>query len=104
MNRNWIKAGYAAALCRTGISRIMDSFSGQRNAPVVIGYHRVVEDFESGCHTSIPSLLVSRQMLEEQLDWIGRRYRFVGLDELGARLESGDNGRDPVAAVTFDDG
>jgi len=47
---------------------------------------------------------VSRRMLEQQLDWIGRRFRFVSLDELGARLAAGDLGEDPVAAITFDDG
>jgi peptidoglycan/xylan/chitin deacetylase (PgdA/CDA1 family) len=43
-------------------------------------------------------------MLEKQLDWIGRRYRFVDLDELGARMESGDPSSARVAAITFDDG
>ncbi|WP_420799898.1 polysaccharide deacetylase family protein [Nitrospira moscoviensis] len=43
-------------------------------------------------------------MLERQLDWIGRRYRFVTLDELGAQLERGAPWAQPAAAVTFDDG
>jgi peptidoglycan/xylan/chitin deacetylase (PgdA/CDA1 family) len=49
-------------------------------------------------------MLVTRRMLERHLDWIGRRYRFVSLDELGARLEGRDRSRDAIAAVTFDDG
>jgi peptidoglycan/xylan/chitin deacetylase (PgdA/CDA1 family) len=72
--------------------------------PVVIGYHRVVEDFEASAATSIPSMLVSRRMLERHLDWLGRRFRFVSLDELGARLDGSDGSEDPVAAITFDDG
>src|ERR1035441_8639421 len=48
---------------------------------------RVVENFAASAATSIPSLLVSRQMLERHLDWLGRRFRFVSLDELGARLD-----------------
>jgi len=43
-------------------------------------------------------------MLEQQLDWIGRRYQFIGLDELAAGLTSGKPFDRPVAAVTFDDG
>jgi peptidoglycan/xylan/chitin deacetylase (PgdA/CDA1 family) len=70
----------------------------------VVGYHRVVEDFAFSAKTSIPSLLVSRSMLERHLDWIGRRYRFVDLDELGALLESGRPIEERVAAITFDDG
>jgi peptidoglycan/xylan/chitin deacetylase (PgdA/CDA1 family) len=72
--------------------------------PVVIGYHRVVEDFEASAATSIPSMLVSRRMLERHLDWLGSRFRFVSLDELGARLDGSDGSEDPVAAITFDDG
>jgi peptidoglycan/xylan/chitin deacetylase (PgdA/CDA1 family) len=43
-------------------------------------------------------------MLERQLDWIGRRFRFVSLDELGALVESGNKLPERIAAVTFDDG
>jgi peptidoglycan/xylan/chitin deacetylase (PgdA/CDA1 family) len=75
-----------------------------RNLPVVVAYHRVVADFASSAETSNPSMLVSRQMLEKHLDWIGRRYRFVDLDELGSRLESGDLSNSRIAAITFDDG
>jgi peptidoglycan/xylan/chitin deacetylase (PgdA/CDA1 family) len=49
-------------------------------------------------------MLVSRSMLVQHLDWIGRRFRFVSLDELGERLELKDGKTDPVAAITFDDG
>src|SRR5258708_2595744 len=103
MISKWIKAGAAGVLCRTGMDRVVGTLTGARNAPVVVGYHRVVEDFASSAATAIPSLLISVRMLEQHLDWIGRRYRFVDLDELGARLERGDSG-DPIAAITFDDG
>jgi peptidoglycan/xylan/chitin deacetylase (PgdA/CDA1 family) len=104
MIRNWIKAGAAGVLARTGMDRFAASLSGSGDIPVVIGYHRVVEDFASSSQTSIPSLLVSRQMLERHLDWIGRRFRFVSLDEVGSRLESGSGFGGPIAAITFDDG
>lgn len=107
MIRARIKTGAASVLYRTGLDRVVGSLSGARRTPLIVGYHRVVEDFASSAQTSIPSLLVSRGMLERHLDWIGRRYRFVDLDELGALLESGrsmDNMDRPVAAITFDDG
>jgi peptidoglycan/xylan/chitin deacetylase (PgdA/CDA1 family) len=100
MTRSWIKVAAAKLLCNTGIDRALHS-SG---APVVVAYHRVVEDFACSSATSNPSMLVSVPMFEKQLDWIGRRYRFVDLDELGARLESGDPSKAGVAAITFDDG
>jgi peptidoglycan/xylan/chitin deacetylase (PgdA/CDA1 family) len=104
MIRNWIKAGAATVLARTGMDHVARSLSGLGNIPLVIGYHRVVDDFASSAQTSIPSLLISRQMLEQHLDWIGRRFRFVTLDEVGSRLESGNGFGPPAAAITFDDG
>lgn len=104
MSRSWIKARAAGFLSRTGMDKVVGTLSGYRRAPVVIGYHRVVEDFASSAEMSIPSMLVSLRMLEQHLDWIGRRFQFVSLDELGARLYSGDRLDKPIAAITFDDG
>jgi len=104
MIRSWIKTGAARVMSRTGLDKLAGSLSGAKKGPLVIGYHRVVEDFASSAKTSIPSMLVSRRMLEQHLDWIGRRFRFISLDELGARLEARDGRDDPVAAITFDDG
>src|SRR5207244_13385113 len=48
--------------------------------------------------------VTSRRMLERQLAWIGRHFRFISLDELCPRLECGESFDEPVAAITFDDG
>jgi peptidoglycan/xylan/chitin deacetylase (PgdA/CDA1 family) len=106
MIRRAIKSRAASVLCRTGMDRLVGSLAAPQSLPLVIGYHRVVEDFAFSAELSIPSMLVSRKMLERQLDWIGTRYRFVDLNELGRRMEYGSvsgAGR-PMAAVTFDDG
>ena len=103
MIRNWLKTGIAGVLYRTGMDKVAGTISGASSVPVVLGYHRVVEDFAYSAETSIPSMLVSVKTLERHLDWLGRRFRFVSLDELGTRLESGSSGG-PVAAITFDDG
>jgi peptidoglycan/xylan/chitin deacetylase (PgdA/CDA1 family) len=75
-----------------------------RDRPLVLGYHRVVEDFESIARIGLPSMLTSTKMFERHLDCIGRHFRFVSLDDLGARILSGTPFDSPVAAVTFDDG
>ena len=77
MIRGWIKTGAARVMSRTGLDKFAGSLSGAKGVPLVIGYHRVVEDFAYSAETSIPSMLVSRGMLERHLDWIGRRFRFV---------------------------
>jgi len=89
------------ALCRTRADRLW-SAPGTR-APLVLGYHQVVEDLRDA-PSSIPASVVTTAMLERQLDWVGLRYRFVSLDELGRAIEGGSGAGRPPAAVTFDDG
>lgn len=108
--RRMVKTGLAAGAHWSRLDRLVAAQRGLDRAPLVLGYHRVVEDFEHAARHTIPSLLVSTKTLERHLDWIGRRYRFVSLDELaGMRSETGrvggagPDGR-PVAVVTFDDG
>ena len=98
------KTGIAAALHWTGAARPLGAVAGWQSAPPIITYHRVVPDFAASARRTIPAMLVSRQMLEQHLDWLGRRLCFVSLAELGSRLEDGGAFERPVAAVTFDDG
>lgn len=72
--------------------------------PLVVGYHSVVEDVRAHVGRAIAPNLISLEMLERQLEWIGRRYRFMTLDDLGTQLERGEPFDRPSAAVTFDDG
>lgn len=104
MLRRLAKTGAACALYWTGADRFIGALRGSRYMPLIIGYHGVVEDFAASAAGYMPSMLISREMLERQLDWLGRRYRFVSLDELGAQLESGMPFEKPVVAITFDDG
>jgi peptidoglycan/xylan/chitin deacetylase (PgdA/CDA1 family) len=56
-------------------------------------------------HTwSAPAMLVSQRTMAAQLDWLGRRYEFVELDQLAKNLDSKRRRSKPLAAVTFDDG
>ncbi len=99
MLRHLVKTGAASALHWSGITRWLGD-----DVPLVLSYHRVVEDFPLHARKSIPAMLTSTRTLERQLDWVGGRYRFVSLDELGALMEEGKKGPRPLAAVTFDDG
>jgi peptidoglycan/xylan/chitin deacetylase (PgdA/CDA1 family) len=94
----------ASTLHSTGGDRLLGNMAGAHGDPLILCYHRVVEDFAAHARTTIPSMLVSRRMLAQHLDWVGRRYRFVSLDDLLTRLRSGEPFAQPVAAVTFDDG
>ena len=104
MLRQLAKTGIACALQWSGANKLIDVLNGSRNMPLVLGYHMVVDNIAAHEGTTIPASLISRRMLERQLDWIGRRFRFVSLDELSPRLECGEPFDEPVAAITFDDG
>src|SRR5262245_62387824 len=104
MVRAHLKTGLALMLGATRTDRLLRLMSGTRRLPLVVGYHRVVDDGRQRRPSIIAPMLVSRRMFERQLDWIGRRFRFASLDELGARLESGEPFEVPTATITFDGG
>src|ERR1700733_8454424 len=88
----------------TGMDKLIGALTGTSKVPAVISYHRVVEHFEESARRSIAPMLISTRMFEQHLDWVGRHYEFVSLDEIGSRLEAGMEFTRPTAAVSFDDG
>ena len=102
--RGLIKTGAAHLLRGTGTDKMMGVLAGFRNAPVILGYHRVVEDFTAEARSSIPAMLISRRMLQRHLEAMARHYSFVSLDELAEKRELPQHSHKPLAAVTFDDG
>ncbi len=101
--RGRLKESAASVISRIGSAQLRLR-SGRGYRPLVLGYHRVVEDFEAASRTDMPSMLISTAMFERQLDLIGRRFRFVSVDEVGDAVRHGVPFEEPVAAVTFDDG
>ena len=104
MMRGVLKSGVACGLRWSGTSLLRRTLRARSGSPWIVGYHRVVEDFERGARRSIPSMLIGRDMLGRHLDWIGRRFDLVPLDEIGTDRERRRRLRRPAAAVTFDDG
>lgn len=104
MLKSIVKTGVAAALYWTGADRMIGGATRFKALPLVLAYHSVVDDLRPHMGRALLPNLTSAAMLERQLDWVGRRYEFVSLDEIGRRIEAGEAGRRPTAAVTFDDG
>lgn len=102
--RALVKASCAQTLHASGLDRVLASRRGLVPAPLVIGYHRIVEQFAKSAEQSIAPQLTSVAMFERHLDWLGKRYDFVSLDELLAMLDGRRTARRPVAVITFDDG
>ena len=95
-----LKTAASYGLRLTGMDRLIGTLTGISRIPSVISYHRVVEDLEKSSRSSISPMLISTRMFEQHLDWIGRHYEFVSLDQIGDRLGS----TRPTAAIAFDDG
>jgi len=101
--RNIVKSAVASAIATAHDRGLTPSFrTGFR--PLIVGYHRIVEDFQAEAQVEMPSMLTSREMFERHLDCIGQSFTFVSLDEIGDRLLNGLPFDRPVAAITFDDG
>jgi len=103
-SRGLIKTGIGSALHWAGADRLLALRGSVRRMPLVVGYHRVVEDFRTAAARSIPPMLISAQTFERQLDWIGSRFDFITLDDVAAWAEGAHRFGRPAAAITFDDG
>jgi peptidoglycan/xylan/chitin deacetylase (PgdA/CDA1 family) len=71
---------------------------------IMLGYHRVVEDFQKSSRLAIPSLLISGKTLKRHIDLICRKFDCISLDDAieaiaGRRLLARDS-----VVLTFDDG
>ena len=75
MLRRLAKTGIACASHWTGADKLIGVLNGSRTMPLVLGYHRVVEDYVASGEDYMQAMLISRRMLERQLDWIGRHFR-----------------------------
>ena len=102
--RTQVKSALASTISRTHELGLTDALARGPERPLILGYHRVVEDFTTTAQHEMPSMLTSAEMFERHLDLVGRHFRFTTLDDIGARLASGEPCTERVAAVTFDDG
>lgn len=103
MWRRNLKVSGAAALAASGIPQLVARITGCSERPLVLGYHRVVDEYRPDPLSALQPMQIDVRMLESHIDWVARRYRIVSLDELGSQLTSGAPGR-RLAAVTLDDG
>jgi hypothetical protein len=99
-----VKAALASTISHAHACGLAGPLTRGGKRPLVLGYHRIVDDFATVANVEMPSMLTSTRMFERHLDCIGRHFRYVSLDEVGARIRSGQPFDQPVATITFDDG
>jgi peptidoglycan/xylan/chitin deacetylase (PgdA/CDA1 family) len=88
------------------IDELAAARTGIRNQPriIILGYHRLVENFQESSKIAIPSLLTSVATFRRQLDLMLKKFDCITLDDaieaIAGRLKLS---RDAVV-LTFDDG
>jgi len=102
MMRRLARSAIARGFARTGLDRSIGRLSGALDAPLILGYHRVLDDATAFSSRGVPSMGIRTSTLEGHLAFVARGFRFVSLDEMGERIEEGT--ASGLAAVTFDDG
>jgi peptidoglycan/xylan/chitin deacetylase (PgdA/CDA1 family) len=101
MLRAIVKNATAGAVSWTRLASLARARSHGR-LPFVAYYHRVVDRLNASDGFALPAMEISVAMLERHLDWLGRHFQIVSLEDLDAEI--GTFHSRPLAAVTFDDG
>src|SRR5262245_60990004 len=104
MLRSICKTSLAYAYAWTGAERLL-SRQARARMPFIACYHRVVENFERSAKCVNPSMLISKRMLEQQIDWLATHCALMSLDEIASYFQTGRPfEKKRPAAITFDDG
>lgn len=104
MLRKLLKTGIASGLHWTGVDRWHGIGKTANVTPLIVCYHRVVEDFQKSASHSLSAMLTTTKTLERHLDWIGKHYEFISLADLASSISRDEPFQKPVATITFDDG
>ena len=102
--RSQVKSALASTISRTHELGLAEALARGPERPLILGYHRVVDDYAGFARHENPSMLTSTEMFERHLDVVGQHFRFASLDEIGEHLATGAPFTERVAGVTFDDG
>lgn len=62
----------------------------------VLFYHRVADEHPN-------PWTISNREFARQIEWLGRHFEFISLEQVQHRVRTGDNTR-PAVSITFDDG
>jgi peptidoglycan/xylan/chitin deacetylase (PgdA/CDA1 family) len=106
--RRFLKGAAANAVYYGGARRAVNAIRRQQaggRRVLIVGYHRVVEDFERASLDAIPGTLISRRTFRRQLeDAHAAGYAFARLSDAADVLAGKRTVRQDLVVVTFDDG
>jgi peptidoglycan/xylan/chitin deacetylase (PgdA/CDA1 family) len=98
-----VAAGLQMSGLHVAIAAARRRLAGGRRV-IVVGYHRVVSDFERERRLGLESTLISKDTFRAHLDILAARFRLVTMSEAADVLTRRTESNRDVAAITFDDG
>ena len=108
MARRVVKGAAAGALVAAGVHRAVRLWRRHKAGgarALLLSYHRATRDFEASAGEGLPSMFVSAQTLQRQLEHVARTREIVSLAEARRILSEPPSARHrDVVAITFDDG
>lgn len=101
------KAAAALAVNRSGLRAAIGA--GQRRQAggrrvVVLGYHRVTDDFKRESRRGIESCLISRETFRQHVAWLAARFELATMSRALEVLAGDARPTRDLAVITFDDG
>lgn len=102
--RRLVKSTIANTFHQLSLDKLVAHGTGKSSQPLIICYHRVVENFQDSATRAMPSLLVSSKMFEKQLDWLAQNFDMVTLEEAVQTQQSKIKRSRRQATISFDDG
>lgn len=105
--RRTFKAAAAYALQKTAAARAMVAarrmLAGGRRV-VILGYHRVCDDFPTERSSSIESCLISRDTFRRHVEFLAGRFELATVSRAVEVLSGRARADRDLAVITFDDG
>jgi peptidoglycan/xylan/chitin deacetylase (PgdA/CDA1 family) len=97
----------AGLLYHSGLLRlrllVRRAFFGRQEA-FVLALHRVLSEEEEKSANSLSGMVLRERTFDRMLDFLGRKFRVVSLDDFLERLSGHHDDSKPLCLLTFDDG
>lgn len=103
----FIKFIIAAIFYYSGLLDLIIYFNEKRSGnrkPLILLYHRVLEDDDPEMFYSIKGMTVTTDVFEAQMEFLKRRFRILSLSKLRELIENGNPLPHRSVVITFDDG
>lgn len=105
--RRGIKVAAAFGLRHSPLAGLIVSgrraFAGGRRV-VILGYHRVCDDFETERRVAIESCLISRDTFRRHVEYLSGRFELASMSRAVDVLSGRERAHRDLAVITFDDG